>query len=270
MKNKILLPLMGVALITACASKPEGELTGTVGELYNNGLSELKKGKYSAATHSFEELERQYPYSGWAIRAEMMGVYTHYKAGEYDEAAASADAFIKMHPGHKDLPYIYYLKGMSYYARIRDVTRDQGHTQNALNAFDEVVNRYPDSDYARDAKLKATLCRDHLAGGEMQVGRYYQGKGQYLAAINRYQTVVDQYQTTSQAPEALYRLIESNLAIGLNDEAKRAGAILGYNYPASMWYEQAYTLLTKAKLAPAGQKKVWYQQIYKGLKQIAK
>jgi outer membrane protein assembly factor BamD len=260
----ILLPVV----LVACASKPEGELTGSVGKLYNDGLNQLQHSKYSQAVHSFEELERQYPYSGWAIRAEMMAIYTHYKAGEYDEAASGADAFIKMHPGHKDLPYIYYLKGMSSYARIRDVTRDQNHTQAALDAFDEVVNRFPDSEYARDAKLKATLCRDHLAGGEMQVGRYYEGKGQYLPAINRFKVVVDQYQTTTQTPEALFRLVESYLALGIRDEATRAGAILGYNYPASPWYDQAYDLLTKAHLAPAGQKKVWYKQVYKGIKQI--
>jgi outer membrane protein assembly factor BamD len=267
----ILIPaiLIPVLILAACAGGPkEGDVTGSVGKLYNDGLDQLQKGKYSSAVHTFEELERQYPYSGWAIRAEMMAAYTHYKAGEFDLAIAGADSFIRMHPGHRDLPYIYYLKGMSYYARIRDVTRDQDPTQKALAAFDEVANRFPDSPYARDAKLKATLCRDHLAGGEMQVGRYYEGKGQYLAAINRFRVVVEQYQTTAQVPEALYRLTESYLALGLNDEATRAAAILGYNYPGTTWYQQAYDLLTKAHLAPAGQQKSWYKQIYKGVKQL--
>lgn len=269
MKTKTsLLPalLLPVLLLAACASKPEGELSGSVGQLYNKGMQELKEGKTAAAVHTFDELNRQYPYSGWATRAQMMTAYAQLEGGDYDEAIVTAEQFIKYHPGHKDLAYMYYLKGLANYNRIRDVARDQGYTREALAAFQEVANRFPDSIYARDAKLKLTLCRDHMAGKEMQVGRYYQQQANYLAAINRFKAVVKDYQTTTQTPEALYRLTESYLALGVNDEAQRSAAILGYNYPGSEWYKKAYALLTERNLAPADQEKGWADQIYKGVK----
>ncbi len=261
----LLLPLL---LIAACSSKPEGELSGTVGELYNQGMDHLKAGKYSEAVHSFDELNRQYPYSGWASRSEMMTAYAHLQNDDADAAIVAIEHFIKYHPGHKNLDYMYYLKGVANYNRIRDVMRDQGYTREALNAFQEVANRFPDSIYARDARLKMTLCRDHMAGKEMQVGRYYLSQKQYLPAVNRFQEVVKNYQTTSQTPEALYRLTESYLAMGINDEATRAAAILGYNYGGSDWYAKAYSLLTERKLVPEGQQKGWATRVYKGVKDL--
>lgn len=270
MKRNTFLPvaLAAALLLSACATKQEGELSGTVGELYNKGMTELKDGQYAKAIHSFDEVNRQYPYSGWATRSLMMTAYAQMQDGQYDEAIGTAEHFIKYHPGHKDLAYMYYLKGLASYNRMRDVARDQGYTRQAMLSFQEVVNRFPNSIYARDANLKLTLCRDHMAGKEMQVGRYYQEQAQYLAAINRFQVVVKEYQTTSQTPEALYRLTESYIALGVNDEAKRAAAILGYNYPGSEWYSKAYGLLTAKNLAPAGQEKGWATQIYKGVKEL--
>ena len=266
--HTVLKALLAISMLAlaACNSKPEGELTGTVGELYNQGMTQMKAGQYPKAIHTFDELNRQYPYSGWATRAEMMTAYAQMQNGDYDESIVTTEHFIKYHPGHKNLDYMYYIKGLANYNRIRDVMRDQGYTREALSAFQEVVNRFPDSIYARDARLKITLCQDHLAGKEMQVGRYYQSQGQSLAAVNRFQAVVKDYQTTTQAPEALYRITESYIALGVGDEAKRSAAILGYNYPGSDWYAKAYALLTERKLAPAGQEKSWAKQIYKGVK----
>lgn len=270
MKNKsIFALLLAATLITACASsKPEGELTGTVGQLYNDGMDNIQKKRYSQAVHNFEELDRQYPYSGWATRGQMMTAYAQMLDENYDDSLATIDRFIKMHPGHRDLAYMYYLAGLNHYNQMTDVNRDQSSTQDALDAFNEVVNRFPQSPYARDARLKITLCNDHLAGKEMTVGRYYQSQKQYLPAINRFRTVVQNYQTTTQTPEALYRLTESYLALGINDEAVRAASILGYNYPASPWYAQAYGLLTERKLAPAGQKDSCAQSLARSIKDL--
>lgn len=270
LRRAALLPLVLLSThLAGCASvKPEGELSGTVGALYNDGMDDLEKGRYPQAVHTFEELQRQYPYSGWATRAEMMSAYASLKNGDEEEAIATADHFIKMHPGHPDLAYVYYLKGIAHYNRMVDVNRDQSNTEEALGAFEEVVNRFPGSIYARDAQMKLTLCRDHLAGKEMVVGRWYQSQNQFLPAINRFKTVVMKYQTTSQTPEALYRLTESYVALGVPEEARRAAAVLGNNFPASPWYNRAYKLLTDANLAPAGQEKSWAKQLAKGLKDI--
>ncbi len=251
-----------MALILAgCAAAPKGEKIGTVNDLYNGAMDSLQKQDYATAVHTFEELERQYPYSGWATRAQMMVAYTHYHSGELDEAVLAAERFIRLHPGHKELPYMYYLRAMSFYNRVSDVKRDQGHTEDAMAAFEELMQRYPESDYSQDAKLKITLCRDHLAGKEMHVGRWYLAQKRYLAAINRFKNVVDSYETSSQTPEALMRLTEAYLALGVHDEAKRAAAILGHNYPDSDWYAHAYKLLTKEKLAPAGEEKSWFKSL---------
>lgn len=268
MRHLLLITLLATTALTACSTKPEGELTGTVGSLYNDGMDALQAKRYDTAVHTFEELDRQYPYSGWATKAQLMTAYAQMQKGDFDEMLVTVDRFIRLHPGHKDLAYAYYLRGLGHYNRISDVNRDQGHTADALEAFNEVVNRFPNSEYARDAKLKVTLCRDHLAGKEMTVGRYYQQQTQYLSAINRFKNVVAEYQTTSQAPEALYRLTESYLALGVNDEATKVAAVLGYNYPGSPWYKKAYALLTEKQLAPAGQEKSWAQQLKKGMKEL--
>lgn len=273
MKNKNLLllaVLLATTMLTACSggAKPEGELTGSVGQLYNDGMDNIQKKKYAQAVHNFEELDRQYPYSGWATRGQIMTAYAQMKNEDYDDSIATIESFIKMHPGHQNLAYMYYLAGINHYNQMTDVNRDQSETQDALDAFNEVVNRFPQSPYARDAKLKITLCTDHLAGKEMTVGRYYQGQNLHLAAINRFSTVVQTYQTSSQTPEALYRLTESYLSLGVTDEALRAASILGYNYPGSEWYTKAYDLLTKQKLAPAGEKESWAKKLARGFSDL--
>lgn len=259
------LALLASSALVGCASTPkEGELTGTIGSLYNDGMEALEQGKYTDATHFFTELERQYPYSGWAARAQIMEAYTQFKARNHEQSITAIERFVKLNPGHPELPYMFYLKGLNHYYRLTDVNRDQEQTRLARDAFNEVVSRFPTSKYAQDAKLKLTLTEDHLAGREMVVGRYYQKQQQYLAAINRFRTVVQEYQQTSQTQEALYRLTESYLAIGVADEAERAASILGYNYPDSVWYTKAYALLTKQNLAPAGEQKTWAQKLKRG------
>lgn len=261
--------LAAAATLAACASaKPEGELNGTVGTLYNDGMDSIQKKKYPQAVHNFEELDRQYPYSGWATRGQIMTAYAQFLNDDYDESLATIERFIKMHPGHQNLAYMYYLAGLNHYYQMTDVNRDQSETQKALDAFNEVVNRFPQSPYARDARLKVTLCNDHLAGKEMTVGRYYQSQEMYLPAVNRFRSVVQNYQTSSQTPEALYRLTENYLALGIDDEAVRAASILGYNYPGSKWYADAYQLLTARNLAPAGQKETWAQKLAHGFQDM--
>lgn len=271
MKNNLRLAfaLLAATTLTACASGPqEGDLTGTVGTLYNDGLDALIEKKYDTAVHNFSELERQYPYSGWATRGQILTAYAQLIKGDHEESILTAERFIKLHPGHQNLDYMFYLKGLNHYYRMTDVNRDQGHTRDALEAFQEVVSRYPNSIYARDAKLKITLCEDHLAGKEMAVARFYQTQGQHLAAINRFREVVRAYQTSAQTPEALYRITESYLTLGVTDEATRAAAILGYNYPASPWYQKAYGLLTAQNLAPKGGEKSWAKRVGEGIKDI--
>lgn len=272
MKNNIILAvaLLAAAVAASCAAtKPEGELTGTIGKLYNDGMDDIAQKKYLDAVHNFDELDRQYPYSGWAARGQVMSAYAQLLNQDYDESLAVIERFIKMHPGSPDLAYMYYLKGLNHYYQMTDVNRDQGATQEALAAFQEVVTRFPQSIYARDAQLKITLCLDHLAGKEMAVGRYYLGQKQYLPAINRFRAVILNYQTSTQTPEALFRLVEAYLALGVNDEAVRAASILGYNYPSSDWYKQAYDLLTKQKLAPAGQtRESFARQFARGIKDL--
>lgn len=269
MKNKILALFALPLLLAACAgNKDEGDLNGTVGSLYNDGMDQLQNKKYQSAIHNFSELSRQYPYSGWATKGEIMTAYAQLLKGDYDESLSTIERFIKMHPGHEDLAYMYYLRGLNHYYQMKDVNRDQDHTAKALEAFTEVTTRFPQSEYARDAALKITLCQDHLAGKEMVIGRYYLQQKQYLAAINRFRAVVKDYQTTTQAPEALYRMTESYLALGVADEAERAAAILGYNYPGSPWYKKAYALLTARHLAPVGEEKSWPTKIKNGFEDL--
>src|SRR5208282_2572552 len=195
------------------------------------------------AAKTFDEVESQHPYSVWATKGQIMGAYAGYEAGNYGEAIIAADRFIQLHPGHRDVAYAYYLKAICYYMQIVDVGRDQKLTELALKSLDDVVRRFPDSKYARDAKLKLEFTRDHLAGKEMEIGRYYLHRQEYLAAMNRFKRVIDNYQTTTHVPEALERLVECDLALGLIKEAKANAAVLGYNYPGSHWYGDAYALM---------------------------
>ncbi|HVH48318.1 MAG TPA: outer membrane protein assembly factor BamD [Sphingomicrobium sp.] len=216
-----------------------------VNTLYNLAKRQLDRGNYAAAAKLFDEVERQHPYSVWARRAQMMSAFSYYMGQKYPEAVASAQRFLTIHPGNKDAPYAHYLIAMSHYQQIEDVTRDQASTANAANAFGELMRRYPDSRYASDARLKLDLINDHLAGKEMEVGRFYQRSGKWLAATLRFRKVVDQYQTTNHTPEALERLVECYLALGIPQEAQKSAAVLGRNYPGSEWYHRAYKLISR-------------------------
>jgi outer membrane protein assembly factor BamD len=233
----------GLLVLAACGSTEETYVERPVDVLYNQAMDDLQAGDDKKAAKLFDEVERQHPYSSWATKAQLMAAYSHYRANQYDEAVAAADRFIELHPASPDVPYAYYLKGLSYYERISDIHRDQEMTEQAKRTFEELINRYPDSEYARDARLKIDLTNDHLAGKEMVIGRYYLHGGFYLAAINRFKTVVNKYQTTTHVPEALLRLTEAYTALGINEEARKTAAVLGYNFPQTEWYADAYALV---------------------------
>lgn len=214
-----------------------------VESLYSAAKSRLDRGDAKTAAALFDETERQHPYSPWARRAQLMSAFSYYTIKDYNAAIKSAQRFLSVHPGNRDAPYAYYLIAISYYEQISDVTRDQAITEQALNALTEVQRRYPNSAYAADAALKIDLVHDHLAGKDMEIGRFYQTRGNWLAAQLRFRNVVEKYQTTSHAAEALYRLTETNLALGVPEEAKRYAAVLGANYPGSEWYDRAFSLM---------------------------
>lgn len=252
MKNHLFITVFAVAalLLSSCASSStktdaaEGsEPTKSVEELYNEAADALDAKEYRRATTLFEEVERQYPYSKWATKAQLMAAFAAYESDSYDEAVLALDRFIELHPGNEDIDYAYYLKALAYYEQISDVARDQEMTEQALMAFDTIITRFPDSQYTRDSKLKRDLTLDHLAGKEMEIGRYYLNRNQINAAINRFRTVVKKYQTTTHTPEALHRLTEAYLTLGLRTEATRVAAVLGHNYPGSKWYEDSFKIL---------------------------
>ncbi|MDH5722013.1 MAG: outer membrane protein assembly factor BamD [Alphaproteobacteria bacterium] len=247
--RKFFLFTMIVVSLSACSSsggKKEKVEADSVEALYERADTALKKKNYVEATKYFEELERQHPYSEWSVRAQIMGAYASYLDQRYDEAIASIDRYIQLHPGAEDVDYAYYLKAMSYYEQISDVRRDQNMTIDALRAFNTLIGRFPNSEYSRDASLKRDLAMDHLAGKEMEVGRYYLERGHVNAAINRFRSVIVNFQTTSHVPEALHRLVEAYLTLGLKHEALKVAAVLGHNYPGSKWYERSYALLDPA------------------------
>ena len=236
-------------LLTGCATaggKRGNELAYVardVESLYYAAKERLDRGDLKVAAALFDEVERQHPYSPWARRAQLMGAFANYARKDYNEAIQSAQRFLTIHPGNEDAPYAYYLISLCYYEQISDVDRDQEVTRQALQALTEVQRRYPRSEYAADARLKIDLVNDHLAGKEMEIGRYYERSGKWLAAQLRFQNVVKEYQTTSHTPEALYRLTETNLALGIPEEARRYAAVLGANYPGNEWYQKAFALL---------------------------
>jgi outer membrane protein assembly factor BamD len=241
-----------VLLVAACAGsdqRPE-YVERPVEELYNEAMDLLESRQYVDAAVAFEEVERQHPYSRWATRAMFMAAFSYYEARRYDDAIIAAERFIDWNAGSNQVPYAQYLIGMSYYERISDVGRDQRMTAEAEGAFTELTRRFPNTRYARDAELKLDLIRDHLAGKEMEVGRFYLERDQYVAAINRFQRVLAEYQTTTHVPEALHRMVEAYTALGVTDEARRYAAVLGYNYPGSEWYERSYALVTDPDLPP--------------------
>jgi outer membrane protein assembly factor BamD len=236
------VPLVGCAH-GGKAGKDTAYVARDVSSLYTSAKRSMDQGDYEQAAKLFDEVERQHPYSVWARRAQLMSAFNYYLAQKYTDAISSAQRFVTIHPGNAEAPYAQYLIGMSYYQQIDDVNRDQTNTQQAQDAFNDLIRRYPDSRYAADARIKLDLIKDHLAGKEMDIGRYYQRAGQWLAATYRFRTVVDQYQTTSGTPEALERLVECYLALGVPSEAQKAAAVLGRNYPESYWYKQSLKLL---------------------------
>lgn len=218
--------------------------------LYQTALNDMDAQRYATAIKSLEKLSRQHPYSEYNEKAKLMEVYANYRIGRFDEAILAADRYLALYPSSKEVPYVLYLKGTSYFGQIRDITRDQQISQNAIETYNLLIANYPDSDYAKDARDKMVISVDQLAGKEMSVGRYYLGNGQYAAAINRFRVVAEQFQTSTHIEEALYRLTEANLALGLLEEARTAAAVLGHNYPTSSWYKQAFELLQKQGLSP--------------------
>lgn len=237
-------------LVAGCGGKKDSDSeTGAdvapapVEQLYNQGVDALQSQRYTTAADQFAAVETNYPYSPWTAHAQLMKAYAQYLQNHYTDAIDGLNRFIELHPNNRDTAYAYYLRALSYYEQISDIQRDQKGTLDAINALQDVINRFPDTAYARDAQLKIDLGQDHLAGKEMAIGRWYQSQHLYEAAIGRFQRVVDDYQTTNHVPEALARLTEIYLVLGLRDEARKTASVLGYNYPGSSWYADTYTQL---------------------------
>lgn len=240
--------LGGLVALAGCAGKSQTQNDYTeipVETLYNHAMNDLADRNWTDAAKDFAEVDRQHPTSVWATKAQLMQAYSLYQADKLPDAVAQLDRFIQLHPGNKDVAYAYYLKAICYYEQISDVERDQEAARRAQTALQAVIDRFPTSAYARDATFRLTTVRDHLAGREMEIGRFYETRKEYLAAIDRYKGVLETYQTTSQVPEALYRLVECYEALGLTDEAARDAAVLGYNYPGSQWYADAYRMMER-------------------------
>jgi outer membrane protein assembly factor BamD len=262
------LALFAVAglFFTACARDEQQAaiyVERPIETIYNDAWRQVNAKNWLEAGRQFDEVERQHPYSIWARRAILMSAYCYYTGNRYAEAIEASERFIQLHPGNKDVPYAYYLKAVSLYEQVNDVERDQQVTEQALTALQDLIQRYPDTEYARDARLKVDLTRDHLAGKEMTVGRFYLKQGEYLAAINRFHVVIEKYQTTNHAPEALERLTEAYMALGIVKEAQTAAAVLGYNYPGTGWYRDAYALLTVKNIAPTEDKESWISRAFR-------
>lgn len=272
----LILTAVAVSALTISACSGRGDRPKLAYEerpveaLYNTGYQRLESRRWGDAIDYFQEVERQHPYSEWSRRAILMQIYAHYQSNDYAEAIAASDRFIQLFPGNPSAPYAFYMKALSNFEQITDVGRDQGYAQAALDGLRDVARRYPGTPYAIDATVKIDMVNDQLAGKEMAIGRYYQRAGQPLAAMNRYKAVIDNeaYQRTSHTPEALYRLVEVNLQLGLKEEATRNGAVLGHNYPGSPWYAEAYALLTedgrRPDVAPEGQRESWLRRIIPG------
>ncbi|MCR4282264.1 MAG: outer membrane protein assembly factor BamD [Bauldia sp.] len=256
-----------VGLLAACNTSTEGTKDAfaddqPAGTLYNEGLAYLNAGKLGDAVKSFDEVDRQHPYSEWARKALIMSAFASYRRGRLDDTVQSANRYLTLYPGSPDAAYARYLIGSSYFKQIPDVTRDQDATKRAMASLQEVIDRYPESEYATDAKSKIIVARDQLAGKEMQVGRYYLERREYIAAINRFKVVIADYQDTRHVEEALERLVEANLAMGLASEAQTAAAVLGHNFPDSTWYQDAYKLLQSGGLEPREDKGSWISQLF--------
>ncbi|MEO1000844.1 MAG: outer membrane protein assembly factor BamD [Pseudomonadota bacterium] len=264
--------LLLAATLAACgggdAEIPAASDERPPGEIFRTAEAQLNAGDAEGAAFLFDEIERLYPYSQWAKRAIIMSAFANYQAGLYADSRSSAERYLAFYPTDEDAAYAQYLIALSWYDQISDVGRDQGNTFEALQALRQTIERYPESAYTRDAELKFDLTLDHLAGKEMEIGRYYLKRGHYMAAINRFLAVVEEYQTTSHTPEALHRLVESYLSLGLTDEAQTAGAILGFNFQGSEWYEFSFARLNGAGLSPeatgGGRLQRLYRQVVRG------
>lgn len=251
--------MLSVGLLAACAGeKKDTYVEKPVADLYNTAMNSLQAEEYQTAAKQFDEVERQHPYSSWATKAQLMAAYAHYQVNKYDDAIVSLDRFIQLHPSNPDTAYAYYLKGLCYYEQITDVGRDQQMTEQALTTLKELITRYPTSVYARDARIKIDLTNDHLAGKEMEIGRFYLRQGHHLAAINRFKTVLSKYDTTTHVPEALHRLTEAYTALGMTDEATKTAAVLGHNFPGSEWYIDSYEVVEGVQLHTV-EARPWYK-----------
>ncbi len=260
--------LLSVGLLAGCGNRgsdvPESFENFTAEEIYKRGEYELENSrKPKDAVKYFTEVERLYPYSDWAKRALIMQAYSYHRAKDYEEARGAAQRFIDTYPGDQDAAYAKYLLALSYYDQIDEVGRDQGLTFQALQSLREVIEEYPNTEYARSSILKFDLAFDHLAAKEMEIGRYYLKRGHYTAAINRFRVVVEEFQTTTHTPEALMRLVEAYLALGLNDQAQTAGAILGHNFRSSPFYQDAYAQLRGRGLEPQARGDSWLTNVYR-------
>lgn len=253
-------------LLAGCQGDPDIDITSYVAQsdppdvLYNQGLANLKAGKFTEAGRKFEAVDKEHPYSEYARKAILMSTFVKYRQGDYQEAINSGNRYLNLYPGDDDAAYAEYLVGLSYYRQIPDITRDQTASRRTVEAMNELVNRYPDSQYVEDAKAKIRFARDQLAGKEMQVGRYYLERKEYLAAVNRFRNVVETYANTRHVEEALARLVECYYGLGLMSEAQTAAAVLGHNFPDSQWYKDSYSLLKSKGLEPRENKGSWLSQ----------
>ena len=270
-RGKLLGSVLAIAVVAACGNSTSEKVrrgqipmeTFTAEQIYERAEYELTRNKPEEAGFFFSEIERLYPYSDWTKRGLIMQAFSYHKAEEYDQARAAAQRFIDFYPADDDAAYAQYLLALTYYDQIDEVGRDQKLTFEALQELRKVIETYPESEYANAAKLKFDLAFDHLASKEMEVGRYYLRRGHFAAAISRFRVVVEDFQTTTQTPEALHRLVEAYLSLGLSAEAQTAGAILGYNYQSTDWYDDSYGLLTANGLFPKEEGSSWLSQIYR-------
>jgi outer membrane protein assembly factor BamD len=258
--------LIGCDTLTSLWTPKEEQFDSPADQLYNEGLYLLNtKRDLKTAAKRFEEVDRQHPYSDWARRSLIMSAYTYYQAGMYEESITTSRRYIQLHPGSPDAAYAQYLIGSCYFDQIRDVTRDQDRTERAMAAFEEVIRKYPNSEYAVSAKRKIDVGRDQLAAREMMVGRYYMERRDYAGSINRFKIVVTRYQTTRHVEEALLRLTEAYLSLGIVSEAQTSAAVLGHNFPDSRWYKDAYALVQKRGLQPSENRSSWISQAFRKL-----
>ena len=266
------LLLLSLIWLGGCSSVDEAERdehnTATVEELYNGAMDLMAEKEYKEAIVAFSDVEREYPFSEWARRAKLMAAYAAYKRSQYDDVILMMEQYVKLYPADPATPYAFYMIALSYYEQITDIRRDQQNTRIARQALQDVVRRYPETRYARDAKVKLDLVTDHLAGKEMEIGRFYLKRGEYLPAMNRFKKVIDSYQTTNHVPEALHRLVECYLALGLVDDARRSASVLGYNFPGSDWYQDSYFLLTGDRVAKPAQETDWWDDVKDSIEEL--